>query len=110
MNLIFRCEKKRLPVHKSLISCKSPVFSTMFENYMKEKKSESWRWKTQILTLNRFIEHLHLGTVTDSHPSTVLWHFTNCSQIPILDLIKYSRQILVHNMDCGIVTKKKRFY
>ncbi|GFY24544.1 speckle-type POZ protein B [Trichonephila clavipes] len=103
-DLIFRCEKKDFPVHKSLPCCKSPVFSTMFENDMKEKKFGIVEMDdTDTLTLNRFIELLYLGTVTDSpiNLDSTMALYKIAHKYSISDLIKYSRQSLVHNMDCG---------
>ncbi|GFY62682.1 hypothetical protein TNIN_301541 [Trichonephila inaurata madagascariensis] len=84
----------------------------MFENYMKEKKFGILEMEdTDSLTLNRFIEHLHLGTVTDSpiDIGSAVALYKIAHRYSILDLIEYSRQILVHNMDCGNRDEKKRF-
>ncbi|GFY24542.1 protein roadkill [Trichonephila clavipes] len=103
-DVILRCENQDFSVHKSLLCCKSPVFSAMFESDMKEKKLGIVEMDdTDSLTLNRFIEHLYLGSVTDSpidlHSAMALYEIAH--RYSILDLINYSRKILVLNIDCG---------
>ncbi|GFQ90332.1 hypothetical protein TNCT_451401 [Trichonephila clavata] len=39
-DVILRCENSDFPAHKSLLCCKSPVFSAMFESDMKERERE----------------------------------------------------------------------
>ncbi|GFW37622.1 protein roadkill [Trichonephila clavipes] len=103
-DLIFRCEKKDFPVHKSLICCKSTVFSKMFESDMKEKKFGIVEMDdTDSLTLSRFIEYLYLGSVTDStlDLNSAMALYAIAHRYSILDLVNYSRKFLVFNMDCG---------
>ncbi|GFY64728.1 hypothetical protein TNIN_268981 [Trichonephila inaurata madagascariensis] len=111
-DLIFRCENKDFPVHKSLICCKSPVFSAMFENDMKEKKIGIVEMDdTDSLTLNRFIEHLYLGSVIDSpiDLDSAMALYEIAHKYSILDLVNYSRQFLVLNMDYGKRHEMLRF-
>ncbi|GFW37631.1 protein roadkill [Trichonephila clavipes] len=103
-DLIFRCEKKDYPVHKSLICCKSTVFSKMFESDMKEKKFGIVEMDdTDSLTLSRFIEYLYLGSVTDStlDLNSAMALYAIAHRYSILDLVNNSRQFLVLNMVCG---------
>ncbi|GFW37566.1 hypothetical protein TNCV_861711 [Trichonephila clavipes] len=103
-DLIFRCEKKDYPVHKSLICCKSTVFSKMFENDMKEKKFGIVEMDdTDSLTLSRFIEYLYLGSVTDSTLDlySAMDLYAIAHRYSTLDLVNYSRQFLVLNMVSG---------
>ncbi|GFY66469.1 TD and POZ domain-containing protein 4 [Trichonephila inaurata madagascariensis] len=103
-DVILRCQNKDFPVHKSLICCKSPVFSAIFESDMKEKNLGIVEMDdTDSLTLNRFIEHLYLGSVTDSpiDLDSAMALYEIAHRYSILDLINYSRKILVLNMDCG---------
>ncbi|GFY24514.1 hypothetical protein TNCV_1015601 [Trichonephila clavipes] len=76
----------------------------MFESDMKEKKLGIVEMDdTDSLTLNRFIEHLYLGSVTDSPTDldSAMALYEIAHKYSILDLMNYSRRILVHNMDCG---------
>ncbi|GFQ90336.1 protein roadkill [Trichonephila clavata] len=111
-DLILRCEKKDFPVHKSLICCKSPVFCTMFENQMKEKKFGIVEMDdTDSLTLSRFIEYLYLGSVTDApiDLDSAMALYVIAHRYSILDLVNYSRQFLVLNTDCGNSDEMLRF-
>ncbi|GFY68583.1 hypothetical protein TNIN_483901 [Trichonephila inaurata madagascariensis] len=111
-DLIFRCEKKDFPVHKSLICCKSTVFSKMFENDMKEKKFGIVEMDgTDSLTLSRFVEYLYLGSVTDApiDLDSAMELYAIAHRYSILDLINYSRQFLVLHMDCGNIEEMLQF-
>ncbi|GFQ66330.1 TD and POZ domain-containing protein 3 [Trichonephila clavata] len=111
-DLILRCENKDFPVHKSLICCKSPVFNTMFESDMKEKKLGMVEIDDiDSLTLSRFIEYLYLGYVTDStlDLDSAMSLYAIAHKYSIEDLVNYSRQFLVLNMDCGNSDEMLRF-
>ncbi|GFW37627.1 hypothetical protein TNCV_4028231 [Trichonephila clavipes] len=111
-DLIFRCEKKDFPVHKSLICCKSTVFSKMFESDMKEKKFGIVEMDdTDSLTLSRFIEYLYLGSVTDStlDLNSAMALYAIAHRYSILDLVNYSRKFLVFNMDCENIDEMLQF-
>ncbi|GFQ87117.1 speckle-type POZ protein [Trichonephila clavata] len=102
-DITFRCKSKDFPVHKSLIYCKSTVFSTMFESDMKEKKLGMVEMDdTDSLTLSRFTEYLYLGSVTNStlDLDSAMSLYAIAHKYSIKDLVNYSRQFLVLNMDC----------
>ncbi|GFQ79154.1 speckle-type POZ protein B [Trichonephila clavata] len=103
-DVILRCENKDLLVHKSLICCRSPVFSAMFLSDMKEKELGIVEMDdTDSSTLSRFIEFLYLGSVTDStlDLDNAIALYAIAHKYSIKDLIYYSGQFLLLNMDCG---------
>ncbi|GFY66472.1 hypothetical protein TNIN_111741 [Trichonephila inaurata madagascariensis] len=66
---------------------------------------------TDSLTLNRFFEHLYLGSMPyspiDLDNAMALYELAH--KYSILDLINYSRQILVLNMNCGNRDEMQQF-
>ncbi|GFY66606.1 hypothetical protein TNIN_403461 [Trichonephila inaurata madagascariensis] len=111
-DLILRCKNEDFLVHKSLLCCKSPVFSMMFESDMKEKTFGIVEMEgVDSLTLSRFIEYLYLGSVTDStldlDSATALYALAH--RYSILNLVNWSRQFLVFNMECGNIDEMMQF-
>ncbi|GFY54754.1 TD and POZ domain-containing protein 1 [Trichonephila inaurata madagascariensis] len=103
-DLILRCKNEDFLVHKSLLCCQSPVFSTMFESDMKENKFGIVEMEgVDSLTLSRFIEYLYLGSVTDTtlDLDSAIALYALAHRYSLLNMVNWSRQFLVFNMDCG---------
>ncbi|GFR30761.1 hypothetical protein TNCT_376261 [Trichonephila clavata] len=115
-DVILRHKNKDFPVHKSLLCCKSPVFIAMFENDMKEREREMKFGivemdDTDSLALSHFVEYLYVGSGKNStlDLDSAMSLYAIAHRCSILDLINYSRQFLVLNMDCRDIDEILRF-